>query len=171
MRPGAGPQAWQAPLGGSGGPWWLCRAYVCYLPKAPGLTSHREQAPPSPWPPLPQPLPHTACSLPRAPQGLPVAFPGVPHICVVDAVSVRLLIQEVKHVLDGQGEGAAPVHSAEQGLEQVVHELLQGALGEGQGGEDEVKGRGEKGDSGQQAGRPDGALDQPRLGNLSATPA
>lgn len=49
-------------------------------------------------------------------QGLPVAFPGVPHICVVDAVSVCLLIQEIKHVLDGQGESAAPVHSAEQGL-------------------------------------------------------
>lgn len=57
----------------------------------------------------------------------------MPHICVVDAVSVCLLIQEIKHVLDGQGERAAPVHSAEQGLEQVIHKLLQGALGEGWG--------------------------------------
>ena len=51
------------------------------------------------------------------PRGLPVALPGVPHVCVVDAVSVCLLIQEIEHVLDGQGERAAPVHSAEQGLE------------------------------------------------------
>lgn len=95
--------------------------------------------------------PHTAGSLSRlpprppwAPQRLPVAFPGVPHICVVDAVSVCLLIQEIKHVLDGQGKCAAPVHSAEQGLEQVIHELLQGALGWGWGRrrEYEVKGGG-----------------------------
>lgn len=51
----------------------------------------------------------------------------------MNAVPVCLLIQEIKHVLDGQGESAAPVHSAEQGLKQVVHELLQGALEEGLG--------------------------------------
>lgn len=51
----------------------------------------------------------------------------------MNAVPVCLLIQEIKHVLDGQGESAAPVHSAEQGLKQVVHELLQGALEEGWG--------------------------------------
>lgn len=75
-----------------------------------------------------QTLQAAAPAHPGLPEGSPVAFPCVPHICVVDAVSVRLLIQEIKHVLDGQGESAAPVHSAEQGLKQVIHKLLQGAL-------------------------------------------
>lgn len=59
---------------------------------------------------------------------LPVALPGVPDVGVVDAVLVRLLVQEVEHVLDGEGQGAAAVHRAEQRLKQVVHELLQRAL-------------------------------------------
>lgn len=51
---------------------------------------------------------------------------------VVDVVLVCLLIQEIKHVLDGQGEGTATVSSAEDGLKEVVHEFLEGALvGEG----------------------------------------
>lgn len=41
---------------------------------------------------------------------------------------VRLLVQEVKHVLDGERQGAPPVCCAEDGLEQVVHELLERAL-------------------------------------------
>ena len=41
---------------------------------------------------------------------------------------VSLLIQEVKHVLDGEGQGAPSVCCAEDGLKQVVHELLQRAL-------------------------------------------
>lgn len=62
----------------------------------------------------------------------PVALPGVPHVGVVDVVLVCLLIQEIKHVLDGQGEGTATVGSAEDGLKEVIHEFLQGALvGEG----------------------------------------
>lgn len=41
---------------------------------------------------------------------------------------VCLLIQEVKHVLDGEGQGASPVRRAEDGLEQVIHELLERSL-------------------------------------------
>lgn len=63
------------------------------------------------------PLPHS-----------PVALPGVPHMGVVDVVLVRLLVQEIKHVLDGQGEGTATVGSAEDGLKEVIHEFLEGAL-------------------------------------------
>lgn len=89
--------------------------------------------PTGPYPMPPRPGPGLAGLQPALGclRGLPVALPSVPHICVVDAVSVCLLIQEIEHVLDGQGERAAPVHSAEQGLKQVIHELLQGALGEG----------------------------------------
>lgn len=89
--------------------------------------------PTRPYPTPPRPGPGLAGLQPALGclRGLPVALPSVPHICVVDAVSVCLLIQEIEHVLDGQGERAAPVHSAEQGLKQVIHELLQGALGEG----------------------------------------
>lgn len=59
----------------------------------------------------------------------PVAFPGVADMRVVNAMLIGLLIQEVKHVLDGQGQGGAAVRGAEDGLEQVVHKLLQRALG------------------------------------------
>ena len=58
----------------------------------------------------------------------PVALPGVPHIHVVDVVFVRLLVQEVKHVLDGQRQGRAAAHRAEQSLKQVVHKLLERPL-------------------------------------------
>lgn len=61
-------------------------------------------------------------------QVLPIALPRVPHIRVVDAVLIRLLVQEVKHVLDGQRERAAAVHRAEQRLKEVIHKLLQRAL-------------------------------------------
>lgn len=60
----------------------------------------------------------------------PVALPSVADVHVADAVSVGLLIQEIKHVLDGQRQRRAPAHRAEQGLEQVVHKLLQRALQE-----------------------------------------
>lgn len=33
----------------------------------------------------------------------PVAFPSVAHVGVMNPVSVRLLVQEVKHVFDGEG--------------------------------------------------------------------
>lgn len=58
----------------------------------------------------------------------PVALPCVANIHVIDAVSVGLLIQEVKHVFDGEGQGRAPAHGAEQSLKQVIHKLLQRAL-------------------------------------------
>ena len=61
----------------------------------------------------------------------PVALPGVADVRVVDAVLVRLLVQKVEHVLDGQGQGRPAVRRAEDGLEQVVHELLQRALRRG----------------------------------------
>lgn len=46
------------------------------------------------------------------------------HVRVVDAVFVRLLVQEVEHVFDGEGKTAPPVDRAEQRLEEVVHEFL-----------------------------------------------
>lgn len=46
----------------------------------------------------------------------------------MDAVLVGLLVQEVEHVLYGEGEGASSVCCAKDGLEQVVYELLQRAL-------------------------------------------
>lgn len=55
---------------------------------------------------------------------LPVALPRVSDVRVVDVVLVGLLIQEVKHVFDGEREGASSVRCAEDGLEQVVHKLL-----------------------------------------------
>lgn len=62
------------------------------------------------------------------PPFLPIALPRVPHIGVVDAVLICLLIQEIEHILDGQRERAAAVHRAEQRLKQVVHEFLQRSL-------------------------------------------
>lgn len=59
---------------------------------------------------------------------LPIALPRVPHICVMDAVLICLLIQEIKHILDGQRQRAAAVHGAEQRLKQVVHKFLQRTL-------------------------------------------
>lgn len=52
----------------------------------------------------------------------------MPDVGVVDAVLVGLLVQEVEHVLDGEGQRASSVCRAKDGLEQVVHELLQRAL-------------------------------------------
>ena len=52
----------------------------------------------------------------------------------MDAVFVRLLVQEVKHVLDGQRQSTSPVGRAEDGLKQVVNKLLQRALLGGGGG-------------------------------------
>lgn len=67
----------------------------------------------------------------RAVQGAshsPVALPGMPHVRVVDVVLVSLFIQEIKHVFDGQGQGAATVRSAENGLKEVIDKLLQCTL-------------------------------------------
>lgn len=47
----------------------------------------------------------------------------------MNAMFIGLLVQEVKHVLDGQGQGGAPVCRAEDGLKEIVHKLLQRALG------------------------------------------
>lgn len=58
----------------------------------------------------------------------PVALPSVTHVGVMDPVSVRLLIQEVKHVFDGEGQSASAVDRAEQRLEEVVDKFLQRSL-------------------------------------------
>lgn len=60
----------------------------------------------------------------------PVALPRVSDMRVVDVVFVGLLVQEVKHVFDGQWQGAASVGCAEDGLKEIVHKLLQRALKE-----------------------------------------
>ncbi|TNN56596.1 hypothetical protein EYF80_033133 [Liparis tanakae] len=52
----------------------------------------------------------------------------VPDVRVADLPLVRLLVQEVEHVFDGQWESRAPVGGAKDGLKQVVHELLQRPL-------------------------------------------
>lgn len=46
------------------------------------------------------------------------------YIIVCDGVFVSLLVQKVKHILDGQGQRATSVGCAEDGLKQVVHKLL-----------------------------------------------
>lgn len=43
---------------------------------------------------------------------------------VMDVVFVRLLVQEVKHVFDGQWQGTASMGRTEDGLKQVIHKLL-----------------------------------------------
>ena len=58
-----------------------------------------------------------------------VGLPRVDHLRVQDPVLERLVVQEVEHVLDGQRERRASVGDAEDGLEQVVHVLLQRYLG------------------------------------------
>lgn len=75
----------------------------------------------SPYPNHP-PLPVAAVAAPFPHS--PVAFPSVPHVGVVDVVLVRLLVQEVEHVLDSQGQGTASVRRAEDGLKEVVDKLL-----------------------------------------------
>lgn len=59
---------------------------------------------------------------------VPVALPGVAHVGITDLPLVGLLIQEVKHVLNGQWQGRAAVCRAEHGFKEVIHELLQCAL-------------------------------------------
>lgn len=60
---------------------------------------------------------------------VPVSLPDVQGLWVLDAMLLCQLIQEVEQVLDSDGHG--PVH-AQDGLEGVIHELLQCAL-EGRG--------------------------------------
>lgn len=58
----------------------------------------------------------------------PVALPGVAYVRVGDLSLVRLLVQEIKHVFDGQRESAAAMGRTEYSLKQIVHKLLQCAL-------------------------------------------
>lgn len=64
----------------------------------------------------------------HCPSSLPVTLPGVPDIVIIDLMLISLLIQEVKHVFDGEGQGAPTMCCAEDGLKQVIHKFLQGAL-------------------------------------------
>ena len=59
---------------------------------------------------------------------LPIWLPGVHDLGVHDVVQQGLVVEEVEHVLDGEGQGRAAVGRAEDTLEQVVDELLQRAL-------------------------------------------
>lgn len=56
---------------------------------------------------------------------LPVGFPDVDGLGVCDAVLQGLVVQQVEKVFDSQRYGAT---GAEDGTEQIVHKLLQGAL-------------------------------------------
>lgn len=67
-------------------------------------------------------------SLTLSPTISPVALPRVTNVRVVDAVSISLLVQKVKHVFDGERQGGSSAHSAEQSLKQIVHKLLQRSL-------------------------------------------
>lgn len=55
---------------------------------------------------------------------LPVAFPRVTHVRVMDAMFVCLLIQEVKHVFDGEGQSAPSMDSTEQRLKEIINKFL-----------------------------------------------
>lgn len=61
----------------------------------------------------------------------PVALPSVPYVRVWYGVFVCLLVQEVKHVLDGERQSAASVRCAEDGLKQVIHKFLERTLSTG----------------------------------------
>ncbi len=54
----------------------------------------------------------------------PVALPGVTNIWICDLVFVRLLVQEIKHVFNGEREGTATVSRAEYRLKQIINEFL-----------------------------------------------
>ena len=65
----------------------------------------------------------------------PVRFPGVHNLWVANTVVCRLIVEEVKHVLDGKGQegillvvGGRGRVAREYRLEKVVHESLKGSL-------------------------------------------
>lgn len=63
------------------GLWWLYRAYVRYLSEEPGITSHREQPPPS-LGSLLVPAPHSLQPLQAAsPPGLPSGYQLLFQVC------------------------------------------------------------------------------------------
>lgn len=55
---------------------------------------------------------------------LPVGFPGVDDFRVHNVVQESLVVQEVKHVLNGQRQHGAAVGGAEDPLKQIIHILL-----------------------------------------------
>lgn len=54
----------------------------------------------------------------------PVTLPGMSYIVVRNGVFVRLLVQKVKHVLDGERQHTSSVGRAENGLKEIVDKLL-----------------------------------------------
>lgn len=54
----------------------------------------------------------------------PVTLPGMSYIVVRDGVFVRLLVQKVKHVLDGKWQRTSSVGRAENGLKEIIDKLL-----------------------------------------------
>lgn len=57
-----------------------------------------------------------SCAVLYVEQILPVAFPCVTYVGVINAMFVCLLIQEIKHVFDGQRKGTPSVDGTEQCL-------------------------------------------------------
>lgn len=57
-----------------------------------------------------------------------VALPRVHDLRIGYPVLQGLIVQEIKHVLDGQRQGGTPMCRAEDRLEQIVDKLLQSAL-------------------------------------------
>lgn len=55
---------------------------------------------------------------------LPVTLPGMSYIVVRNGVFVRLLVQKVKHVLDGEWQRTSSVGRTENGLKEIVNKLL-----------------------------------------------
>ena len=72
----------------------------------------------------------------------PVGLPDVDGVLVRDAMLLGLLVQQVEEVLYGEWHRAA---GAENHLEQVIHELLQGPLWEWWAGAQEVWSAGDLG--------------------------
>lgn len=54
----------------------------------------------------------------------PVTLPGMSYFIVCNGVFVRLLIQKVKHVLDGKWQRTSSVGCAENSLKEIVDKLL-----------------------------------------------
>ena len=51
------------------------------------------------------------------------------RVGIENAMLQRLIVQKVKHILDRQRQRRAAVGRAEDGFKQIVHELLERALG------------------------------------------
>lgn len=57
-----------------------------------------------------------------------VTLPCMNHFGIRYAVLQRLIVHEIEHVFDREGEGRSPMGSAKDCFEKVVHEFLKGTL-------------------------------------------